>query len=118
MIDLVQAFEERLEEIDTYLDLLDALQRQVQQGPPRIGEDGTTITVTQQRIIYSSVYLHLYNLVESTVTRCIEALTKAIEEKGPWLPGDLSASLRREWVRTIARTHTELNSENRLETAF
>jgi hypothetical protein len=118
MNDFVQTFQERLQEIETYLDLLQALETQVQVGPPRIGELGPTITVQQQRILYSSVYLQLYNLVEATITRCIDAVSTAITEKGPWLPDDLSANLRREWVRFVARTHIELNYENRLESAL
>jgi hypothetical protein len=118
MSDFVQSFNERLQEIETYLDLLGALEQQVQQGPPTIGGTGPVITVQQQRILYSSVYLQLYNLVESTVSRCVEAFSNAVIEKGPWLPSDLSANLRREWVRCIARTHTELNYENRLTAAL
>jgi hypothetical protein len=118
MSDLAQAFEERLQEIETYLDLLDELEKQVQQGPPQLGKSGPIITAQQQRILYSSVYLQLYNLVESTITRCLEAITTAIVEKGIWHPGDLSDPLRREWVRAIARTHVELNFENRLEAAL
>ena len=112
----VQTFEDRLREIELYLDLLDTLETQVQQGPPKLGT--TTITVEQQRILYSSVYLQLYNLVELTVTRCLDAVSSALEEKQQWLPGDLSDKLRREWVRSIARTHTELNFENRLNSAL
>ena len=56
---LLEAFEERLQEIDAYLDLLDAIQHQAQTGPPKIGD--VTITTQQQRILYSSVYLQLYN---------------------------------------------------------
>lgn len=115
MDDLVQVFEERLQEIESYLALLDALEKQVQEGPPRIGESGPTITVQQQKILYASVYLQLYNLIESTVTRCIDAISAAIVKKGPWLPGDLSGDLRREWVRVTARTHIELNFDSRLD---
>lgn len=116
MSDLIGAFNERLQEIDAYLDLLGAVEQQVQNGPrsPQIG--ATTITVQQQRILYASVYLQLYNLVESTVTNCLDAFSTAIN--GTWLPSDLSADLRREWVRCIARTHTELNYDNRLEAAL
>jgi hypothetical protein len=107
-----EAFEERLREIETYLDLLEALERQVQLGPPEIG--GTRITTEQQRILYSAVYLQLYNLVEATVHWCIDAVSDAAAAGGRWRPGDLSAQLRREWVRTTAKTHIELNAENRL----
>lgn len=118
MNDFVQTFRERLQEIEIYLDLLQALEQQVQLGPPRIGENGPTITVQQQRILYSSVFLQLYNLVEATITRCVDAVSTAVVEMGPWMPGDLSVNLRREWVRFMARTHEDLSYENRLASAF
>lgn len=109
---LVETFEERLQEINAYLDLLDAVERQVQEGAPNMGTD--KITVQQQRIMYSAVYLQLYNLVEATVTWCLEAVCEAASENARWVPGDLISELRREWIRTKARTHVELNGENRL----
>jgi hypothetical protein len=118
MDDFVLAFEDRLQEIEVYLELLDALEQQIQDGPPRIGETGPIITVQQQRILYSSVYLQLYNLVESTVTRCIEAISSAATQGGRWQPSDLTAELRREWVRFTARTHVDLNYDNRLIAAL
>lgn len=107
-----------MQEIETYLDLLDALERQVQSGAPRIGErgHGVVITVQQQRILYSSVYLQLYNLVEATITRCMDAVCSAVVNT--WSPSDLTINMRREWVRFTARTHTDLNYENRLQTAL
>lgn len=120
MEDVSQAFEERLQEIEAYLDLLEALEQQVQQGLPKIGVGGltsTVITVQQQRILYSSVYLQLYNLVESTVSRCLSAVSKVIVDRN-LQPSDLSSDLRREWVRSIARTHTDLGYDKRLEFAL
>ena len=108
-------FEERLQEIETYLDLLDALDRQVQSGPPEIG--GAAITVQQQRILYSAVYLQLYNLVEATVTWCVDAVCDAAANGGKWVASDLSEELRREWVRLTAKTHLPLNEHNRLSHA-
>ena len=67
MATLEQSFEDRRQEIEAYLALLEVLDREVQSGrPPTIGE--TAITARQQRILYSAVYLQLYNLVEATVT--------------------------------------------------
>lgn len=116
MASLLETFEERLQEIDAYLELLDALEREVQEGPPRIG--AAAITVQQQRILYSSVYLQLYNLVEATVTWCIEAVCAAATRGGVWSPTDLSDNLQREWIRVQARTHVPLNPENRLDSAI
>jgi hypothetical protein len=114
-LDLKQVFNERLQEIDSYLSLLAALERQVQKGPPEIG--GSPITTQQQKILYSSVYLQLYNLVEATATWCIDAIAEAAADNASWKPGDLESQLRREWVRTVARTHVDLNAGNRLDTA-
>lgn len=113
---LREAFEERLQEIEAYLDLLEALERQVRDGrPPQIG--GAAITAQQQRILYSSVYLQLYNLIEATVTWCVEAVTMAATGDGTRLPGHLAAPIRREWVRVTAKTHAALNPKHRLDTA-
>ncbi len=95
-VDLNGAFEDRLQEIDAYLTLMDALERQIQVGPPRIG--GELITAQQQKILYSSVYLQLYNLVEATATWCVEAVASAAADGGRWRPNDLTIELRREWV--------------------
>lgn len=115
MVPVSQSFEERLQEIEAYLSLLDALEKQAQEGPPKLG--GSAITAQQQRILYSAVYLQLYNLVEATVTWCLDAVSAA-SHTGGWSPADLSDELRREWVRTMARTHVELNGENRLDTTL
>jgi len=118
MIGLREAFEERLQEIETYLDLLDGVEKQVQSGPPKLGAHGLTISAQQQKILYSSVYLQVYNLVEATITRCVEALSHAVTHEERWLPGDLTVELRREWVRFTARTHVEQQSEKRLKDAL
>lgn len=115
MDSLTQTFEERLQEIEAYLDLLDALERQLRTGAPKIG--GSTITSQQQKILYSSVYLQLYNLVEATVSWCINAVAAAAADGEKWSPRDLSDKLRREWIRVSARTHVNLTFENRLESA-
>lgn len=96
-------------------EVMEALERQVQKGPPEIG--GSTITTQQQKILYSSVFLQLYNLVEATVTWCLSAVCDAASDQGRWKPGDLVEKLRREWVRTTARTHDGLNEENLLDCA-
>jgi hypothetical protein len=114
---LRSAFDERHEEIEAYLTFLEAVENEVRTGSPRIGEHGPIITAQQQRILYSSVYLQLYNLVEATITKCLDAVCDAAAAKS-WKPGDLSVDLRREWVRHSARTHIPLTDENRLKHAI
>lgn len=115
---LTTGFQERLDEVESYLDFLATMEAQAQKGPPRIEGAEHPITTQQQRILYSSVYLQLYNLVEATMSRCVEAVAEAAKDSARWRPCDLSSSLRREWVRVTARTHVELTPEHRLESAL
>ncbi len=111
-----QPFEDRIQEIDAYIDLLEALNLQSQTGPPAMG--GSIITAQQQKMLFASVYLQLYNLVEATATWCIAAVAKATFDGGSLIPGHLDPPIRREWVRTSARTHAILSQDNRLESAW
>lgn len=118
MGELSQAFEERLQEIESYLEFLEGVAAEARSGPPRLGSKGALITAQQQRILYSGVFLQLYNLVEATVVRCLDSVTGATLIAGTLFPKDLTAELRREWVRVMARTHVDLNYEKRLESAL
>lgn len=110
-------FDERLSEVEAYLDFLTVLEVRAQDGPPKLEGAQHAISTQQQKILYSSVYLHLYNLVESTMSRCIEAVAHSAARASEWKPGDLSVELREEWVRVIARTHVTLEPRQRLQSA-
>jgi MAE_28990/MAE_18760-like HEPN len=109
-----QFFVDRVAEIDDYLDFLSALEKQIRNGVSKSDDLGLMATPGQQRILYSSVYLQLYNLVEATINKCIQAVCSTIIKQNR-LPANLSADLQREWVRVAAKTHTDLNHENRLK---
>ena len=115
---LTVEFQERLAEVEAYLDFLSTMETQAQHGPLRLQGAEHPISALQQRILYSSVYLQLYNLVEATMSGCIEAVAEAAQESSRWKPSDLSKPLRREWVRVTARTHENLTPEHRLESAL
>jgi hypothetical protein len=116
--DLMTFFNERFTEIESYLTFLQEVEDAARSGPPRIEGAGTAITAPQQKILYSSVYLQLYNLVEATVSQCIHAVTDAATSHlAQWRADDLNTSLRKEWVRAMARTHVAMTPERRLESA-
>lgn len=116
---LVVSFQERLDEVESYLAFLSSMEACAQQGPPRLQGAEHPISVQQQRILYSSVFLQLYNLVEATMSRCIETVAAAASENGQWKPGDLAADMKREWVRATARTHeSSLTPAHRLDRAL
>lgn len=112
------AFQARREEVNAYLELLTVMDTQAQQGPPRIKGAKDPITPQQLRILYSSVYLQLYNLVEATISDCIKAVADAVEKNARWTPKQLNDAMRREWVRVVARTHTTLEPNKRLDSAL
>ncbi|MDM9601064.1 MAE_28990/MAE_18760 family HEPN-like nuclease [Pseudomonas shirazica] len=118
MENLRDTFKERLDEVDSYIDFLLELDKHSKNGPPRLEGACSPISVTQQRILYSGVFLHLYNLVESTMTMCIDAVARAAYSDKKLRPGDLADTLKREWVRSFARTHTDMASDKRLDSAI
>lgn len=113
-----ERFKERRDEIRAYLDFLSGVEAVIRSGVPRLGPDGPAITTQQQRILYSSVYLQLYNLVEATVTGCLDAVSVTALRAAPRGPGDLTTELRGEWVRHMAKTHRDMGPERRLELAL
>jgi hypothetical protein len=119
MRELFDLFEDRLAEIETYLDFLESVEAAIRSGVPRVGgEAGPVVTAQQQRILYSGVYLQLYNLVEATITGCLDAVSKVAMQRAQWAPGDLTKELRGEWVKNIARTNIEMGPDKRLEGAI
>jgi hypothetical protein len=118
MSDLFDRFDERFGEISAYLDLIEGIENLVRSGVPRLGENGAVVTAQQQRILNSGVYLQLYNLVEATVTNCLDAVSRVAMRRAEWTPGDLNVELRREWVKYVARTNLPTGPDKRLEDAI
>lgn len=116
--DLFPFFEERFGEVDSYIDFLEKVEEATRNGIPRIASSGYVITADQQKILYSSVYLQLYNLVEATMARCVSELTEATSDAGRWKPHQLNDQLLQEWVRATARTHADMAAPSRLKHAL
>jgi hypothetical protein len=119
MNDLQRKFFERQEEIELYLSFLDTVQAVVANGGAASGNAITVaLTPKHQKVLHASVFLHLYNLVESTVTwslEFIEVSANRIDNSGV---GQLSSPLRKEWVKAVARTSEDLTPDNRLTAAL
>lgn len=109
----------RKEEVESYLDLISAVEDQLRLGVPKFGADGPAISSLQQRILYANVYLHLYNMVEATVSQCLDEICTALLNLPEGrLVKELTEPWRREWVRFTARTHVNLAPDRRLETTL
>ena len=115
--ELLPFFEERYAEIGIYISFLRNLEGAARDGTPRFRATNAAVTPEQTRILSSSFYLQLYNLVEATVLRCLETVVLSVEE-AERRPSELSIGLRTEWVRSIARTHSDLGPDKRLQAAL
>lgn len=71
------------------------------------------LTSVQINVMKSSVFLQLYNLVESTVALSYSDVSAAISHHATVRLQDLSTELRDQWVRIVGRTATPMNSEAR-----
>lgn len=110
------AFDERLAEVEAYLAFLDQLEFAAQAGPPKFSAGETTISPSQTQILRAGIFVQLYNLVESTMTRGLDALTEA-SWTSTWKAGDLNPQFRREWIKVTVAANKDLNADNRLRHA-
>lgn len=119
MSDIFRKFDFRAEEIEHYLSFLGFVQNAVS-GNDETGNFSTTFAFTpkHQQVLHASVFLHLYNLVESTVTWCMELIESAISLHESRTVGHLSEQLRKEWVKNVARTSEDLTYVHRLDAAL
>jgi hypothetical protein len=115
MNELETQFQERYNHIVSYLEFIEGIEALIRSGVPRLGESGLVITTDQQRILNSCVYLQLYNLIEATITSCLDSVSKSAMTRGTWTAKDLVIGMQREWVKYIAKINVEMNPENRLE---
>lgn len=111
---LEEAFDERFAEVEAYLVFLEALEVASTAGSVRFEGQTGSLTQQQTEILKAGVFVQLYNLVEATMTRSLEALAAA-SVQGGWRPAHLSPSFRSEWVKVIASVNTEMNAESRLK---
>ncbi len=75
-----EEYNRRKEEIESYLSLLKALEKDGAQIID-IDESITTISVTQQKVCKASTYLLIYNLVEATVMNGITSIYNRIKDE-------------------------------------
>jgi hypothetical protein len=64
-------------------------------------------------VLKASVFLYLYNLVESTVTACLRRVSEEIRDSDV-LYGDLVEEWQRSWLQVMGQTDQPLSPANRL----
>lgn len=112
MTELQGSLAERREEFDTHFALALALEGRIVAGEVvSIGE--TELSARHLMTIKSGLVVHLYNVVESIMSRTIETVGGAV---GGVPPNDWSEKALREWLRRYAAVGIDGSEDTRLET--
>lgn len=107
MSDMRREFDERQVEVDLHLDLLEALERRSLETEN--ATDDFRVEVRQVLILKASVLVHLYNLVEATMSLCFGAVEKASAEHSP---KEFAPGLFEKWVVNAMAVGAEINIAN------
>lgn len=114
--DLETAYDERAVEVEAYLGFLEELEAAAQTGAPRFSPTGAALSPQQIQILRAGVFVQLYNLVEATMTNCLDAVSLA-SYTSQWTAADLNPNIRTEWVKVTVQANKDLNADNRLRKA-
>jgi hypothetical protein len=114
-------FNDRVNEIEGYYTFLLFLDNGIATGVTTISMGGGNLPVSPllKKTVFASIYLHLYNLVESTITLLLKAAErKIISEVSTHGINVLNNEIQAIWIRYVAGTHDILPPEKRLEKAL
>ena len=124
-MDLLTVYQERKNEIQKYLDFIAGIETILPDGSPMLTGINTTthgsvfrITPDIQKILYAGLYLQLYNIVESTVVKCVRYIESSIHqvEYSNW--GKLSQNLQKEILRSLAKKIADSSIDKRTDAMY
>ena len=113
-------YSERVSDIEAHHELIKNISDAIGSGGAKfpIDDGHYTITAQQQKILFSSTYLQLYNLVESTVNQLMDAVGRHSQNG---ISGDLtklSDKIRNLYLKHMLPAEANLTPEKRLEHAI
>lgn len=113
-------FNERIYDIESYFELVNNIELAISSGGAILHFSTTSYVVKpeQQKIMYSSIYLHLYNLIESTISMLIDAVERHATTGINGQLGLLTEKMRKIYVTSVAAPYELLTNEKRLEKAL
>ncbi|QWT39627.1 MAE_28990/MAE_18760 family HEPN-like nuclease [Dickeya dadantii] len=110
-------FQERLSDIETYFDLVSNIESAIGTGSAVFNVNGQIYQIKpeQQKIMYSGIYLHLYNIVESTVSMLIDAVERHTMQG---INGELTLlteNMKKLYIKSVVSSSESISNEKRLE---
>lgn len=109
-----ESFRGRCGEISSYLDMLQFVEESGSEVVSRDAAKRFSINITTRHVMKATVFLHLYNLIESVVQKSLERIAQEINDGGLKFE-DVGQEWRRCWLEGVGRTDEPLNSAKRLE---
>ncbi|MGF1888107.1 hypothetical protein L4D13_18435 [Photobacterium profundum] len=120
-MELVQStFQDRLNDIESYFDLVSNIEMAAGSGGAifKVQNSSYLIRPEQQKIMYSGIYLHLYNLVESTISMLINAVERHAMNDIDGQLDLLTENMRNLYIKSITAPQESLTYEKKLEKAI
>ena len=113
-------FNERVHDIESYFELVHHFELAISSGGAVLNFDNTSYVVRpeQQKIMYSSIYIHLYNLIESTISTLIDAVERHATSGINGQLELLTNNMRKLYITSVASPYELLSNEKRLEKAI
>ncbi|AOA58186.1 MAE_28990/MAE_18760 family HEPN-like nuclease [Acinetobacter larvae] len=113
-------FNDRVSDIESYFELVHNIELAISTGNAvlRFNDNNYMIQPEQQKILYSSIYLHLYNLIESTISSLIKAIERHATLGIDGQLNLLTEKMRKLYVTSVTAPYELLNNEKRLEKAI
>lgn len=113
-------FNERVNDIESYFDLVHHFELAISFGGAALnfGNISYVVRPEQQKIMYSSIYIHLYNLIESTISTLINAVERHATSGINGKLELLTDNMRKLYITSVASPYELLSNEKRLEKAI
>ena len=113
-------FDERVADIESYFELVNNVELAIGSGGAIFSVNGTQYQINpdQQKIMYSGIYLHLYNLVESTISMLIDAVERHAAQGINGQLVLLTENMKKLYVKSVAAPFESINNDLRLEKAL
>jgi hypothetical protein len=113
-------FQDRINEIEIYFELVNNIEIAAGSGCARfkINDSDYQIKPQQQKMMYSGIYLQLYNLVELTITMLLEAVERNAAQGINGELSKLSNKMKKLYVKSVACPNDILSNEKRFEKAM
>lgn len=116
MSELKEVYDERRLEVSSYLEILQVIDGAAKNG--RVAISGTKFVLESKQIkmMYSTLFLHLYGLIECILSSFLREIEKFLRS-GKATPSNLPPELFKLWVSNAFRGDKDLTLEKKIDIA-